>query len=253
MTPTSVERGNETRARLLEAAAQLIVEVGWGAVTTRKVADRAGVRQGLVHYHFPTVTDLLIDAALDSARREVEGAMTALMDATDPALGMEQMLTMMATYSAGDPATVLYSEMLLASARHERLRVGLSRLMRTWRAAAGDWLRRNGADGDTDTAAVLLGAAIDGLVMYCIVDPTVADLPVAGPLLRLVGFSDSSSESDSSSKSDGAPERARARQGDGSPESAAGAPPDHVQESNAAFPPAGSGTATADDTGRDVR
>ncbi|MFR0357516.1 TetR/AcrR family transcriptional regulator [Streptomyces sediminimaris] len=194
MTPTSVERGNETRARLLQAAAELIVEEGWGAVTTRKVADRAGVRQGLVHYHFPTVTDLLIDAALDSARREVEGAMTALTEATDPALGMEQMLTMMASYSAGDPATVLYSEMLLASARHERLRVGLSQLMRTWRTAAADWLRRNGAGEDADTAAVLLGAALDGLVMYRIVDPTVADLPVAGPLLRLAGIGGRSPE-----------------------------------------------------------
>lgn len=194
MTPTSVERGNETRARLLEAAAQLIVEQGWGAVTTRKVADRAGVRQGLVHYHFSTVTDLLIDAALDSSRREVEGAVSALLDAPGPAGGIQQVLTMMASYTVNDPATVLFSEMLLAAPRHERLRVELSLLMRKWRTATAEWLRRNGGPEDADATAVLLGAAVDGLVMYRLIDPALADLPVAGPLLRLAGISDRSPE-----------------------------------------------------------
>ncbi|URN07243.1 TetR/AcrR family transcriptional regulator [Actinomadura madurae] len=36
-------RSSATRGRLLDAAARLIAEVGWGRVTTRAVAERAGL------------------------------------------------------------------------------------------------------------------------------------------------------------------------------------------------------------------
>ncbi|WP_282786133.1 helix-turn-helix domain-containing protein, partial [Nocardia sp. CC201C] len=82
---TAIEQGRQTRARLMTAAVELIVERGWGAVTTRMVADRAGVRPGLVHYHFPSVTDLLIESALDVARAEYDGVMARLAEADGPA------------------------------------------------------------------------------------------------------------------------------------------------------------------------
>jgi AcrR family transcriptional regulator len=70
---TAVEQGQLTRARLMDAAAELIAERGWGAVTTLIVAERAGLRPGLVHYHyhFDSVTDLLIDSSLRAAQTEV--------------------------------------------------------------------------------------------------------------------------------------------------------------------------------------
>ncbi|WP_288047924.1 helix-turn-helix domain-containing protein, partial [Nocardia sp.] len=53
----SAERGRATRERLLEAAVSLIGEVGWSGVSTRMVAQRAGVNAGVVHYHFASVSD----------------------------------------------------------------------------------------------------------------------------------------------------------------------------------------------------
>ena len=47
----SLECGDVTRQRLLAASSSLIVERGWSAVTTRAVAERAGVNQALVHYY----------------------------------------------------------------------------------------------------------------------------------------------------------------------------------------------------------
>lgn len=204
MTPTSAERGHETRERLLDAAAQLIVEDGWGAVTTRRVADRAGLRAGLVHYHFRTVTELLIEASLASARRELNAAVEALSHADDPAEGITEVLEMLSAYSSSDPATVLFSEMLLASTRLEQLRSELSVLLAEWRTTVTDWLRAANAShamdssqppghgraddaGDLEGTAVLLGAALDGLVLHRLIDPSLAGISVTQPLARLVG------------------------------------------------------------------
>jgi AcrR family transcriptional regulator len=45
-------RGEATRELILDAAAELLRDEGSAATTTRAVAERAGVRLSLVHYHF---------------------------------------------------------------------------------------------------------------------------------------------------------------------------------------------------------
>ncbi|QXC63159.1 TetR/AcrR family transcriptional regulator [Aquihabitans sp. G128] len=57
--PTQEERRSSTRARLLEAAADVLVEAGATGFTTTAVAERAGVSQGAVFKHFATKADLL--------------------------------------------------------------------------------------------------------------------------------------------------------------------------------------------------
>jgi AcrR family transcriptional regulator len=49
-----------TRAILIEAAAQLIREEGYPAVTARRVARKAGLKPQLVHYYFKTMDDLYV-------------------------------------------------------------------------------------------------------------------------------------------------------------------------------------------------
>ncbi len=52
------------RQRLVEAAADLIVEIGPHASTVRGVAERAGVNHGLVHHYFGSKESLLKAAML---------------------------------------------------------------------------------------------------------------------------------------------------------------------------------------------
>lgn len=52
MTSPAAARGREVPQRLLAAAAELIPERGWTAVSTRVLAERAGVTPSVVHYHF---------------------------------------------------------------------------------------------------------------------------------------------------------------------------------------------------------
>ena len=55
-TPARIEATDA----LLDAAEQLLVEIGYSAITTRKLAERAGVNHGLVHYYFGSMEDLLL-------------------------------------------------------------------------------------------------------------------------------------------------------------------------------------------------
>ncbi len=45
---------------LLDAAERVLVEAGYAAITTRRLAEEAGVNHGLVHYYFGSVENLLV-------------------------------------------------------------------------------------------------------------------------------------------------------------------------------------------------
>jgi len=46
------QRGLDTRARIVEAALAAFADLGFDGATTRDIAERAGVNQGLITYHF---------------------------------------------------------------------------------------------------------------------------------------------------------------------------------------------------------
>jgi AcrR family transcriptional regulator len=45
---------------LLDAAERLLVDIGYAGVTTRKLAEEAGVNHGLVHYYFGSIENVLL-------------------------------------------------------------------------------------------------------------------------------------------------------------------------------------------------
>jgi AcrR family transcriptional regulator len=45
---------------LLDAAERLLVDVGYSGITTRRVAEEAGVNHGLVHYYFGSIENLFV-------------------------------------------------------------------------------------------------------------------------------------------------------------------------------------------------
>jgi len=74
MTPPSrVHRASAQRRRaaLLEAAEQLVAEVGAGAVTHRAVAARAGVPLSTTSYFFSSIDELVTEALRQSAQSRV--------------------------------------------------------------------------------------------------------------------------------------------------------------------------------------
>ena len=45
---------------LLDAAERLLVDVGYAGITTRRLAEEAGLNHGLVHYYFGSIENVLI-------------------------------------------------------------------------------------------------------------------------------------------------------------------------------------------------
>ena len=60
MTNAPATTPHSTEAALLDAAERLLVEIGYARLTTRRLAQAAGVNQGLVHYHFGSMENLLV-------------------------------------------------------------------------------------------------------------------------------------------------------------------------------------------------
>ncbi len=59
---TNEQRTAETRARLLDATIECLVELGYAGTTTTEVADRAGVSRGAMLHHYPTKEELVLAA-----------------------------------------------------------------------------------------------------------------------------------------------------------------------------------------------
>jgi AcrR family transcriptional regulator len=52
--------GQDTEARFLDAAERLLIETGYAAITTRRLAEAAGANHGLVHYYFGSMEELFL-------------------------------------------------------------------------------------------------------------------------------------------------------------------------------------------------
>src|SRR4029450_2817569 len=61
-----------TRHALLDAAQRVLLEEGYAAVTSRRVAAKAGLKPQLVHYYFRTMDDLFLALVRRGAEQNLE-------------------------------------------------------------------------------------------------------------------------------------------------------------------------------------
>lgn len=66
------KRPEERREEILAAAATIAIEEGLERITLRAVADRLGVRPGLITHYFPAAEDLVVEAFVRAAIAERE-------------------------------------------------------------------------------------------------------------------------------------------------------------------------------------
>jgi AcrR family transcriptional regulator len=88
-TPSSAaskgsERSALTRRRFVDAAIETLKSDGYAGASARTIAERAGLNQGLIFYHFGSVANLLL-AALDAVSEErLERYGAEVSDVTGP-------------------------------------------------------------------------------------------------------------------------------------------------------------------------
>jgi AcrR family transcriptional regulator len=76
--PTRAEQRAATRLAILDATAACLVEEGYAALTTRRVAERAGVAQSTLMHHFETREALLAEAVTRIATELAQDALSQI-------------------------------------------------------------------------------------------------------------------------------------------------------------------------------
>jgi AcrR family transcriptional regulator len=69
-----------TREALIEATAQIMLDEGYAAATSRRVAAKAGVKPALVHYYFPSMDDLFVAVLRDKAEMNLQHQRQAMAE-----------------------------------------------------------------------------------------------------------------------------------------------------------------------------
>jgi AcrR family transcriptional regulator len=79
---TQGQRSAETRARLLDATIDCLVQYGYNGTTTPRVAETAGVTRGAQVHHFGSKNDLVIAALQHLAAKRAAAVVTNVGDLT---------------------------------------------------------------------------------------------------------------------------------------------------------------------------
>lgn len=182
---TAAERGREVRAKLMVAARQLIAERGWSAVSTRNLADRAGVAPGLVHYHFDSVQAVLRAAATSAIRDLLGGVGSALAQADTPDQALALLLAGLDGYTGTDPTSLLFAESYLAATRDPAMRDELTGVLDDFRRQVAQWLAEAAVSRPVESAAAL-AAVLDGMMLHRALDPALTSARVLPVLRRLL-------------------------------------------------------------------
>jgi AcrR family transcriptional regulator len=133
---------SKTRARLLDAAELLMAEEGYAAVTSRRLAARAGLKPQLVHYYFRTMDDLFVEAFRRRAEQNIARFERAI--AEDGSLGNLWRLN-------ADPRGATFSIEFVALANHRKaIRAEIARYAERFRAAQIEAVRTALARHDID-------------------------------------------------------------------------------------------------------
>lgn len=142
----------KNRALLLDAAEQVMLAEGYPAVTSRRVAEQAGLKHQLVHYYFRTMDELFLAAF---RRRGDQG----LTDQT-AALASPKPLWALWRFST-DPAGAALTTQFMALARHRpALKAEIARYAQALRAeqvtAVAELLERSELDSEDCPAEVMM-------------------------------------------------------------------------------------------------
>ena len=122
----------KSRSQLLDAARDLMLEEGYAAVTSRRVAARAGLKPQLVHYYFRTMDDLYVEVFRRRADEDLARFEQAI--AADGSLRNLWRLN-------SDPRGAAFAVEFVALANHRKvIRAEIARYAERFRAAQIDAL-----------------------------------------------------------------------------------------------------------------
>ncbi|HEY3507424.1 MAG TPA: TetR/AcrR family transcriptional regulator [Actinocatenispora sp.] len=172
------------RAQLIDVTVDLVAEHGYGGTSLARIAGGAGITKAAVLYHFPT-KDAVIRAAHQHVLDTLVGEVAAAVDAAGPADGPAAYVRSMVGHLRDHP-------------RHTRVVIeatnGVGDLARTadrWGPlaellAAARTARGLAPGPDLRTLAIIVGGALDAIVIERLADPGYDTSAAADMLVTMV-------------------------------------------------------------------
>ena len=147
---------SETRFRLLDITERVMIEDGYAAVSSRRVAKDAGVTPALVHYYFATIDDLFLEVLRRRGRQQLERH--------ERFLSSGQPLRALWSFSSQQAGTALLMEFMALANHRKTIRKELAEFADEFRRielrALSSHLEAYGlASDDVPPEAVLVGIA----------------------------------------------------------------------------------------------
>lgn len=106
-----------TRAALVDATEQLILDEGYAAVTARRIAERAGIKFQLIYYYFNSLDDLLLEVFQRGTEQNLE-RMQAALDSEHP-------LRALWAHCTATPDNRFVIEFMAMALHHEAIRIAI--------------------------------------------------------------------------------------------------------------------------------
>ena len=153
---------SKTREALLDAAEQLMLEDGYAAASSRRVAAKAGLKPQLVHYYFRTMDDLFIALFRRRAERGLERQAKALASG--------QPLWSLWEHIRDEPSTAITMELIALANHRKALRAEIAAYADRYRSMQLETLRGlmdeyGMREDDCMTVTVLMASISRFLVM----------------------------------------------------------------------------------------
>ena len=144
-------RDSATRDKMLDATIQIMLEEGYAAATSRRVAALAGVKPALVHYYFPTMDELYLAVFRRGA--------AANLDRQQEALASDRPLHAFWETVSEPRGTRLLLEFMGMANHRKKIRAEISAWSERWRemqiTALNFIVRQSGMDADEFPPAAL--------------------------------------------------------------------------------------------------
>jgi AcrR family transcriptional regulator len=172
---------------------ELAAERGWDAVTTRQIAERAGVNQALIHYHFGSKEGLL-HTAFELALRGMFAAPTdALLSAPSFAAGAAELVRALEAIDPSNAEALFSMEALSRATRDETVRRSMAAVLGEFRASVAERISAAQQAGelrpelDPEGTATALAALFDGFGLHLLIDRTIDVERTASAISALIG------------------------------------------------------------------
>jgi AcrR family transcriptional regulator len=124
---------SSTADAFLDAAERLLVEVGYGGITTRRLAAEAGANQGLVHYYFGSIDELFVQV-LERFTARLVARQRAMYEGDEPFIDKWRAAWRFQEEDLRAGYSKIWMELQALSWSHPELRPRVARVNAEWRA-----------------------------------------------------------------------------------------------------------------------